>query len=104
MARKGCFEVIKLKFIFYCSMDEMGKTELVSEGMRKYVKKYASNTDYKITHELKDIISPDVEIKVEFSKVISLNTVEKILSHIVGTKSFGLTYASSNKEVRISIM
>lgn len=103
MARKGCFEVTKLKFTFYSSMDEVGKTNLVSDGLDKYLKKYASNTRYEIAHELNDVISPDVEINVEFSNSISLSTVINLLSHIIGYKLYQLWYKQSDKEVRVSV-
>ena len=103
MARKGCFEVSKLKITFYSSLDVGGKTKLVSEGMEKYLKKYASNTSCKISHELNYLISPDVEITVEFSNSISLNTVNNILSHIIGEKLSQLIYKPSDGVMQISV-
>ena len=103
MARKGCFEVSKLKFTFYSSMDELGKADFVIEGLSKGLKKHASSTSCSITHRLNDVISPDVEVDVEFSRTISLNTVINILSQMVGEKFYQLWYKQSDKEVRISM-
>ena len=103
MARKGCFEVSKLKFTFYSTMDELGKADFVIHGLANGLKKHASGTSCAITHKLNDVISPDVEVDVEFTRPISLNTVINILSHMVGDKFYQLLYKRSDKEVRISM-
>ncbi len=104
MARKGCFEVTKLEFNFYSTKDEAGRTKIVSDAMETYLRKYASGTNYEIAHELHDLLGSDVQVTVEFSKSISLNTVNKILCKMDVKHIDHLVYKLFSKEVIISVV
>ena len=104
MARKGCFEVIKMKFTFYHCTDESGKTKLVSEGIEKFLKKNASNTSCKISHEVNNLMDTDVVVTVEFSKRISVNTGINIVSQVIGPKMKRLMYENLTEQMIISVL
>lgn len=101
------FEVSKLEFQFLCSKDEIAKEELVTEYMKKHMKKYASNTGYSISCCLgieKEVDSA-VVATVEFAKEISYATVNKILSHMTGKEEIHfMLYDSEKKEVTVTVM
>lgn len=104
MARKGCFEVIKLKFTFYCSRDESGKAKFVSEAIKKYLNKNASSTSYEISHSVCEVETTDVMVNVEFSKAISVNTVNNFLSTMKGKCINQIQYIPLSKEVIVSVL
>ena len=104
MARQRCFEVIKLKFTFYHTKKVQEKVKLVSDGMEKYLKKFASDTNYEISHSLDTNFDTDVIVDVKLSKDISANTVNNILANMLGEKVHQLIYTKSSKELRISIL
>ena len=103
MARKGCFEVTKLEFNFYSTKDEVGRTKIVSDAMETYLRKYASGTNYEIVHEVHDLLGSDVQVIVEFSKSISLNTVNKILSRMDIRHIDQMLYKPFSMKVVISV-
>lgn len=104
MARRGCFEVTKLEFNFYSTKDESGRTKIVSDAMETHLKKYASGTNYEISHELHDVLGKDVYVTVEFSKSISLNTINKLLSKMEVKHIDQIVYRPFSKEVIISVV
>lgn len=104
MARKGCFEVTKLEFNFYSTNDEAGRTKIVSDAMETYLRKYASGTNYEIAHVVHDLLGSDVQVTVEFSKSVSLNTVNKILCKMDVKHIDNMVYKPFSKEVIISVV
>ena len=104
MARKGCFEVTKMKINFYSTSDEVGKTKLVSDVVEVYLKKYASNTNYEISHELRDFLGSDVQVTVEFSKSISLNTANNLLCKMDIKHINQIVYKPLEKKVIVSVV
>ena len=104
MARKGCFEVNKLEFNFYSTKDEAGRTKIVSDAMKIHLKKYASGTNYEIAHELHNLLDSNVQVTVEFSKSISLNTINKLLCKMDVKHIDQMVYKPFSKEVIISVI
>lgn len=104
MARKRCFEVKKVKFTFYHSKDEKGKVALVTEGLNKYLNKFASDTGYTISHRLETYIDTDVIVDVELTKDISVNTINNILMNMAGVSVHQMIHTVSSKEMRVSVV
>lgn len=104
LAQGGWFEVSKLEFIFYSAKNKVEDIKLVIEGMKKHMKRYASHTSYETSYEVDSVMSSDVKVKIEFSKSISLNTVNKLLSQMALEKIYRIIYMPLDKKVDVSVM
>lgn len=103
MART-CFEVSKFVITFCCTKDQEGKTNVVSEAMKKYLKRYASNTGYKISSSICKGYNTDTVICVELLKSISLITMTTILSHMFGENIASISYLPLEKLLNLEIL
>ena len=103
MART-CFEVSTLVIIFCCTSDQNEKQIFVSEKMNTYMKKYASNTGYKISSCICKGYDTDVKLVIELSQSISLITMTNILSHMFGDNIASMSYFPSEKQIDLEIL
>lgn len=103
MART-CFEVSKFVITFCCTKDQEGKKDFVSEAMKTYLRRYASNTRYKISSSTRKGYDTDTVIGVELSKSISLITMTTILSHMFGENIASMSYSPLEKLLNLEIL
>lgn len=106
MARRRCFEVYGLTFVFWCTTDESAMSKFVSEKLNEYLKKYASNTSYNVMHKKGFDYDSFVRVNVEFSKNISVNTVMIILTNMFykDNRLSDITYENENKVITVNIL
>ena len=104
MARK-CFEVVTLKFRFNSYGKTLtGQESWVSEELRKYLKRYSSNTSLKYC--CATLEDGDIVVEADFSKKISLNTVNKILlkMYAENNNKLHIDYGEIKKTVTVSVL
>lgn len=98
-------EISKLDFMFlYCKKREE-KKRFIARIMKKYMKKYASNTDYKISSKLSKETESDsiVIVSVQFSKKMAISTVINILNNIIEQEIDCFIYDKCEEAATITI-
>lgn len=103
MARR-CFEVKKLVITFCCCGDQEGRQEFVSEKLKELLRKYASNTDFEISSQLKVGYNTNVEVGVTLAKDVSVITMMTLLSYMLGEELHDLNYMPSEKNMNVSVL
>ena len=104
-SRKG-FKVSGLIFVFWCTTDESGMSKIVCEKLDEYLKKYASNTSYTVTHKKDFDYDPFVRVNVVFTTKISVNTVMTILSNMFfeDNRLSDITYGNEKEVIEVNIL